>query len=162
MYYAILSEADVIEVFPDEQTRAAILCYYYDIEFEAKKLNIDVSHRGELEEWVEKEYTGVRLEFANPSVTQLQIENHRLRKQVDERTLVHNFQIDMDYSQYSIESLLSQLETAYYESTRCYQRHLESPDNLIWDNYQAAQKQRQGIKDEIIKRFSRLVQENFK
>ena len=96
MYYAILSEADVIEVFPDEQTRSAILCYYYDIEFESIKLDIDVSHRGELEEWVEKEYPGIRLEFANPSVTQLQIENHRLRKQVDERTLVHNLQVDFD------------------------------------------------------------------
>lgn len=84
MYYAILSEADVIEVFPDEQTRSAILCYYYDIEFESIKLDIDVSHRGELEEWVEKEYTGVRLEFANLHITRLQIENHRLRKQVDE------------------------------------------------------------------------------
>jgi hypothetical protein len=61
----------------------------------------------------------------------------------------------MDYSQSSLESLLSQLETAYYNTKRNYQRHLESPDQQIWENYQAAQKQRQDIKDEIIKRFSR-------
>jgi hypothetical protein len=84
MFYCILSEADIIEVFPDEQTRSDILRYYYDIEFECNKLNIDVSHRGELEEWVEKEYPGIRLEFANPHITRLQIENHELRKRIDE------------------------------------------------------------------------------
>jgi hypothetical protein len=153
MYHAILSEADVIEVFPDEQTRNEVLCYYYDIEFECNKLDVDVSHRGELEEWVEKEYEGVKLEFTNPRITRLQIENHKLRQRVDEVGTLFKGS-NMDYSQYNLESLLSQLETAYYEAKRCYQRHLESPDNMIWDNYLAAQAQRQAIKDEIIKRFS--------
>lgn len=68
------------------------------------KLDVDVSHRGELEEWVEKEYPGIRLEFANPYITRLQIENHELRQRVDEidevvgtlvsacEAFVHNFQ----------------------------------------------------------------------
>ena len=84
MFYGILSEADVIEVFPDKSTRSEILQYYYDIEFECDKLDIAVSHRGELEEWVEKEYPGIRLEFANPNITRLQTENHELRKRIDE------------------------------------------------------------------------------
>lgn len=83
MFYAILSEADCIEVFPDEDTRTAILCYYYDIEFECDKLNIDVDHRGELENWVEENYPGIMLEFANPRETHLQLEIHRLHKKMD-------------------------------------------------------------------------------
>lgn len=79
-----MSEADCIEVFPDEATRNAILGYYYDIEFECDKLTIDVEHRGELEAWVEENYPGICLEFANPRETHLQLEIHRLRKQVDE------------------------------------------------------------------------------
>ena len=67
----------------------------------------------------------------------------------------------MDYSQYSIESLLHQLETAYYEAKRCYQRHLESPYQRIWNNYQTAQQRRQGIRDEISKRFSVLSKPPF-
>jgi hypothetical protein len=83
-YYAILSEADAIEVFSTEDIRDQVLCYYNETEFDAKELDINFSHRGELEEWVEKEYPGIRLEFANPHITRLQIENHELRKRVDE------------------------------------------------------------------------------
>jgi hypothetical protein len=84
MYHAIISEEDCIEVFPDKETRNAMLCYYYDIEFECAKLDIEVSHRGELEEWVEREYPGITLKFANPRETKLQLEIQRLRKHLDE------------------------------------------------------------------------------
>ena len=86
MYYAILSEADCIEVFPDEETRNAMLCYYYDIEFKCTKLDINVSHRGELEAWLEQEnlqFPDITLEFANPRETSLQLEVHRLMQRID-------------------------------------------------------------------------------
>ena len=83
-YYGILSEADAIEIFPDKYIRSEVLQYYYEIEFEATKLDIPASTKEEMQTWVEKEYPGIRVEFANHHIVNLQLENHELRKRVEE------------------------------------------------------------------------------
>ena len=83
-YYAILSEAGCIEVFPDYFTRSEILQYYYYIEFESKRIDIPAESPEEMEAWVEREYPGISLEFTDPKITFLQLQNHELRKRVDE------------------------------------------------------------------------------
>jgi hypothetical protein len=52
----------------------------------------------------------------------------------------------------SLESLLSRLETAYYNAKSSYQ-------NANMADYESAQAQRQAIKDEIVARFSRIENE---
>lgn len=64
----------------------------------------------------------------------------------------------MDYSQYNLESLLSQLETAYFLAKNNYQEYKKYNDQAYIAAYVQAQDKRQAIKDEIIKRYSCLEQ----
>ena len=83
-YYGILSEADSIEIFPTESLRDSVLHWYYDIEFECSKINFKKESVEDLKAWVEKEYEGIYLLFPKPSITYIQLENHELKKRVDE------------------------------------------------------------------------------
>ena len=64
----------------------------------------------------------------------------------------------MDYSQYNLESLLSQVETAYFLAKHHYREYKEHNLQVDLDIYDQEQDKRQAIKDEIIKRYSCLEQ----
>jgi hypothetical protein len=59
----------------------------------------------------------------------------------------------------SLESLLSQLETAYYNAKAAYRDPGYDTDERVSNAYERAQTQRQAIKDEILARFSRIENE---